>query len=145
MSDDLRRGGYLDEVSDMRPASDKSTMWNCLVGFRECSSSYADSYMLVMLEKLLVYEGVAVDESGVYLACDEDFQMIPSYLIGRKGYMAFEFMGESYVCTMSEGARHIRAWCNEKIYCERENVLYACNKLVSLYDGDCFAGRQEGI
>lgn len=89
----------------MKLGGDKSVIWDCLVGFRECSSSCADSYIGVMLRKLLVYEGIAVEESGVYLECDEDFQMIPSYLVGREGCMAFEFMGKSFVCTMPEGRK----------------------------------------
>lgn len=126
----------------MKLGGDKSVIWDCLVGFRECSSSCADSYIGVMLRKLLVYEGIAVEESGVYLECDEDFQMIPSYLVGREGCMAFEFMGKSFVCTMPEGAEIIRDWCERKVYRDREVVLEACNKLVSVY-GESGLGKRK--
>lgn len=68
-----------------------------------------------MLDKLLVCEGVAVEESSIYLECDEDFQKVPSYSDGR------------------EGAELIPNWFVENEAESQVEILAKCAQLIELF------------
>lgn len=113
---------------------------NSLLDFYLCSSLHVDSYIGVLLECLLSFDGVGVGMSGVYLECDEDPDNIPDYLNPEGANMSFEFLEEHVVCSMSVGACYIRDWCgknvrSEEIGSERSVVMAACDNLVELYKG----------
>ena len=105
---------------------------NCLLDFRDSSSSSVDSFLLVLLEKLLEFRGVGLEMSGVYLSADEDAESVPDYLTGKDS-MAFEFMGEHVVCSLPEGAFAIKKWCEKNAILDREIVLGKCKRLFDLY------------
>jgi hypothetical protein len=105
---------------------------NCLLDFRDSSSLEVDSYLTILMSRLLKLEGVGLEVSGVYLSCDEDIENIPDYLLDVNG-MAFEFMGEHVTVPFSLGATLIADWCNKNIVENRDAIISRCNDLIKKY------------
>ncbi|MCG8292168.1 MULTISPECIES: hypothetical protein [Pseudomonas] len=107
----------------------------CLMDFRDSGALHVESYLDVLLECLLQFEGVGIEMSGVYIQRDEDLDNIPRYLIGIENGMAFEFIGEVAIYEMSEGARRINEWCEMNVSKDKREVMERCQRLMSLYGG----------
>lgn len=105
---------------------------NCLLDFRDSSSLEVNSYLPVLLSRLLKLEGVGLEMSGVYLSRDEDIENIPDYLLDVNG-MAFEFMGEHVTVPFSFGAALIADWCSKNIVENRDVIISTCNDLIEKY------------
>lgn len=107
----------------------------CLMDFRDSGALHVESYLDVLLECLLQFEDVGIEMSGVYIQRDEDSDNVPRYLVGVENGMAFEFIGESAIYEMSEGARRISEWCEININKNKREVMEKCQRLMSLYGG----------
>jgi hypothetical protein len=109
-----------------------SIVHNCLLDFRDSSSLGVNSYIPILLNRLIKSEGVGLEMSGVYLSNDDDMENIPDYLLGVNG-MAFEFMGEHITVPFSLGAALIENWCNKNIVENRDAIISKCNDLIKKY------------
>lgn len=109
-----------------------SVVHNCLLDFRDSSSLGINSYIPILLNRLLKSEGVGLEMSGVYLSNDDDIENIPDYLLDVNG-MAFEFMDEHVTVPFSLGAALIADWCNKNIVENRDAIISKCNDLIEKY------------
>lgn len=116
----------------MLKCKEVSIVYNCLLDFRDSSSLWVNSYLPVLLNRLLKLEGVGLEMSGVYLSNDEDIENIPDYLLGVNG-MAFEFMGEHVTVPFSLGAALIADWCSKNIVESRDTIISTCNDLIKKF------------
>ncbi|WP_160014067.1 hypothetical protein [Pseudomonas sp. 8BK] len=107
-------------------------MHHCLLDFRGSSSLGVNSYIPILLNRLLKSEGVGLEMSGVYLSNDDDIENIPDYLLDVNG-MAFEFMDEHVTVPFSLGAAFIANWCNKNIVENRDAIISKCNGLIKKY------------
>lgn len=102
-----------------------------------------ESYIDILIDGLLRFEGVGLEFAGVFVGCDCDVLNIPDYL-DRDGFdISFEYMDEYVVCSMIDGAKYIEEWCVENVVADRESVLEDCNNLVRLYGGMSELTRTE--
>ncbi len=115
--------------------NDLGVMGACMLDFNLCKSLERESFIGVLLERLLSLEGIGTEMSGVFLGCDSDPRSIPDYLDADGFCMSFEYMEEYVVCSMLEGAKYIEEWCDKNVVFERESVVCLCRKLVGLYGG----------
>ncbi|CAK16691.1 hypothetical protein PSEEN3991 [Pseudomonas entomophila L48] len=115
--------------------NDLGVMGACMLDFNLCKSLERDSFIGVLLERLLNLEGIGTEMSGVFLGCDSDPRSIPDYLDADGFCMSFEYMDEYVVCSMRDGAKYIEEWCDKNVVFERESVVCLCKKLVGLYGG----------
>ena len=107
----------------------------CMLDFNLCKSLERESFIGVLLERLLNLEGIGTEMSGVFLGCDSDPRSIPDYLDADGFCMSFEYMDEYVICSMRDGAKYIEEWCDKNVVFERESVVCLCKKLVGLYGG----------
>jgi len=105
----------------------------CLMDFRDSGAKYVESYLDVLLDCLLQFEGVGIEMSGVFVQKDEDLDNMPACLVDFENGMAFEFIGEFAVYKMSEGARMIFDWCEVNVNKDKVEVMNKCGRLVCLY------------
>jgi hypothetical protein len=121
----------------MLSPSETDIVHNCLLDFRDSSSLKLDGFLPLLLSRLLDFEGVGLEMSGVYLSNDQDIDNIPDYLLDTCG-MAFEFMGEYVVVPFLDGAIIISDWCDKNVAHDREVIANICSDLIKKYRSMAF-------
>ena len=116
-------------------ANDEKVMKACMDVFEVTSSLECRSFIGVLLDGLLDLKCVGLEMAGVYLGCDSDPLSIPDYLDIEGFDMSFEYVDRYVVCSMVEGAKFIKEWCDANVLVEKERVSNSCDKLVRLYGG----------
>ncbi|WP_167409862.1 hypothetical protein [Pseudomonas sichuanensis] len=114
---------------------DKEVINACMLDFTLSENFDGVGLIGVLIEKLLDFEGVGTEMSGVFLGCDADILSIPGYLDSDGFDMSFEYMDEYVVCSMAEGAKYIQEWCIREVIADRESVIEGCKRLVGLFGG----------
>jgi len=122
---------------------DKEIMSICMLDFKISADIEGVSFIGVLIERLLDFEGVGTEMSDISLGCDSDPLSIPSYLDSDGFDMSFEYNDEHVICSMGVGARFIEEWCYRNVVVERQSTLKACSKLVNLYGGMSSLTRSE--
>ncbi|MDU9401645.1 hypothetical protein RTH46_03930 [Pseudomonas sp. zfem004] len=72
-----------------------------------CKRLGCESFIGVLLGRLLNLEGIGAEMSGGFLGCDSDPRSIPDFLDADGFCMSFEYVEEYVVCSMRDDAKYI--------------------------------------